>query len=295
MKGLVLIGGLLSLIVFSGSAAALDCRLGEKYYFQAKSAADPVRSIEWLQRSIEMCPNFNSWYMLGLLYQNQGNINEAIDAFVQAGENAGSSRAEAKALARRGELLARNGQLFQALRALKLAKRFHPAPAPDWLEKSLKNARIQSGRVVMPAEEIASFLEVGTQISRDRRFSIRPGVNLPVQFDFDRSDLNSHGIRQVTELGKALTRDKMRSWSFLLVGHTDIRGTRAYNQVLSEKRAHSVKIELERRFPSLIRRLKTEGRGETELLYDGDTESDHMLNRRVKVTLFYRSSSGIDP
>ena len=285
MKRLVLIGGLLSFIVFSVSAAAMDCRLGEKYYFQAKSAADLVRRMEWLQRSIVVCPNFNSWYMLGLLYKHQGNINEAIDAFVQAGENAVTSKAEASALARRGELLAQTGQLFQALRALKLAKRFHPEPAPDWLEKSLKNARIQSCGVVVPAAEIASFLEAGTQISRDRRFAIRPGVNLPVQFDFDRSDLNSRGMLQVTELGKALTREKMRSWSFLLVGHTDKRGTRAYNQVLSEKRANSVGMELERRFPSLNRRLKTEGRGETELLYEGDTESDHMLNRRVKVTL----------
>jgi outer membrane protein OmpA-like peptidoglycan-associated protein len=285
MKGLVLMGGLLFLIVSSGSVAAMDCRLGEKYYFQAKSAADPVRSIEWLQQSIEVCPNFNSWYILGLLYKNQGKINEAIDAFVQAGENAGPSKAKARALARRGELLAQTGQIFQALRAFKLAKRFHPEPAPDWLEKSLKNARIQSCRVVMPAEEIASFLEAGTQISRDRRFAIRPGVNIPVQFDFDRSDLNSRGIHQITELGEALTREKMRSWSFLLVGHTDKRGTTAYNQVLSEKRARSVKMELERRFPSLIRRLKAEGRGETELFYSGDTESDHMLNRRVKVTL----------
>jgi outer membrane protein OmpA-like peptidoglycan-associated protein len=80
-------------------------------------------------------------------------------------------------------------------------------------------------------------------------------------------------------------REKMRPWSFLLVGHTDKRGSMAYNQVLSEKRAKSVKTALERQFPSLVGRLKTEGRGETELLYDGDSESDHMLNRRVKVTL----------
>jgi outer membrane protein OmpA-like peptidoglycan-associated protein len=199
------------------------------------------------------------------------------------------------ALARQGELLAQTGQFFQALRALKAAKRFHPEPAPDWLEKSLKNARIQSCRVVMPAEEIAAFLEISTQSSRDRRFALRPGVNIPVQFDFDRSELNYRGIRQITELGEALTKEKMKSWSFLLVGHTDKRGTPAYNQVLSEKRAHTVKMELKRRFPSLIQRLKTEGRGETELLYDGDTESDHMLNRRVKVTLFHRSSSGIAP
>ena len=285
MKRYFWLGVLLSLIVFSGSSLAMDCRLGEKYYFQAKSTTDPVRITEWLQRSIAVCPNFNAWYMLGLLYKKQGQINDAIDAFDQAGKNARTSKLEALALARQGELLAQTGQFFQALRALKAAKRFHPEPAPDWLEKSLKNARVQSCRVVMPAEEIASFLEISTQSSRDRRFAIRPGVNIPVQFDFDRSELNPRGIRQITELGKALTREKMRSWSFLLVGHTDKRGTPAYNQVLSEKRAHTVKMELERRFPSLIRRLKTEGRGETELLYDGDTESDHMLNRRVKVTL----------
>ena len=295
MKRFVRTGVLFSLMVFVGSSPAMDCELGEKYYYRAKSTTDPERSIEWLHRSIGVCPNFNSWYMLGLLHKNQGKINEAIDAFTQAGENAGSSEAEARALARRGELLAQTGQLFEALRALKLAKRFHPEPTPDWLENALKNSRIQSYRVVMPAEEIASFLEVGTQISRDRQFAIRPGVNIPVQFDFDRSDLNFRGLHQITELGKALTRGQMKSWSFLLVGHTDKRGTRAYNQVLSEKRAHSVKMELERRFPSLIRRLQTEGRGETELLYDGSTESDHMLNRRVKVTLFHRSSSGIGP
>ena len=286
---------LLSLIVFSGSSLAMDCRLGEKYYFQAKSAIDPVRIAEWLHRSITVCPNFNAWYMLGLLYKNQGQINEAIDAFDQAGENTVKSNLEALALARRGELLAQSEQSFQALRALRAAKQLYPEPAPDWLEKSLKIARVQSCQVVMPAEEIAAFLEIGIQSSRDRRFVVRPGVNIPVQFDFDRSELNLRGMLQIAELGEALTRDKMRSWSFLLVGHTDKRGTPGYNLVLSEKRAHTVKMELERRFPSLIRRLKIEGRGEKELLYDGDTESDHMLNRRVKVTLYHRYSSGIGP
>ena len=220
MKRFVRTGVLFSLMVFVGSSPAMDCGLGEKYYYRAKSTTDPERSIEWLHRSIGVCPNFNSWYMLGLLHKNQGKINAAIDAFTQAGENAGSSKAEASALARRGELLAQTGQLFEALRALKLANRFHPQPTPDWLENALKNTRIQSYRVVMAAEEIASFLEVDTQISRDRQFAIRPGVNIPVQFDFDRSDLNSRGLHQITELGKALTRGQMKSWSFLLVGHT---------------------------------------------------------------------------
>jgi outer membrane protein OmpA-like peptidoglycan-associated protein len=285
VKRFIWIGGFFSLIFISGSSLAMDCRLGEEYYHLAKSAGDPKRSIEWLYHSLEACPSFNAWYMLGILYKNQGRTNQAIDAFANAREKDGPSRAEAMALARRGELLAQTGQLFQALHSLKLAKRFHPEPAPDWLEKSLKDTRIQSYRIVMPAEDIAAFLESGTQTSRDGRFAVRPGVNIPVQFDFDRSDLNSLGMRQITELGGALTRAKMRPWFFLLVGHTDKRGTMEYNQHLSENRAQTVKMELERRFPLLKRRLEIEGRGETEPLYDGDSELDHMLNRRVKVTL----------
>jgi outer membrane protein OmpA-like peptidoglycan-associated protein len=50
-------------------------------------------------------------------------------------------------------------------------------------------------------------------------------------------------------------------------------------------RASSVKKELERKFPSLVGRLETRGRGESELLYNGHTEVDHLLNRRVKVTI----------
>jgi outer membrane protein OmpA-like peptidoglycan-associated protein len=278
---------LFSLVVLPGSSPAMDCQLGEKYYHQAKSETDPMRRIEWLQRSVKLCPNFNAWYMLGLLYKQQGRTDEAIDAFIHARTTAGPSRAEALALARKGELLAQTGQLSQALRALELAKRFHPEPAPHWLEKSLKDTRIQSYRTVMPAGDIASFFESETKASKDGRFAIRSALNLPVQFEFDRADLNYLGMQQITELGGALTRPKISQWRFLLVGHTDKRGSMAYNQILSEKRANAVKIELERRFPSLIGKLETEGRGEVELLYDGESEEDHMLNRRVKVTLIH--------
>jgi outer membrane protein OmpA-like peptidoglycan-associated protein len=279
------------LIFISGSCLATDCRLGEDYYDLAKSARDSERSIEWLHHSVTACSSFNAWYMLGMLYKNLGRTNLAIDAFAHAGQNAVTSRAEALALARRGELLAQNGQLFQALQALKLAQRFHPEPAPDWLEQSLKDIRIQTYGILMPSAEIAAFLESGPQTSRDGRFAIRPGVNIPVRFEFDRFDLNASGLSQISELGRALTRAKMTPWSFLLVGHTDKRGSVEYNQHLSEKRVQTVKLELEQRFPSLRGRLASEGRGESELLYDGDRESDHMLNRRVKVTLIDGSIS----
>jgi len=271
--------------MFPAISVAMDCRLGADYYYQAKLESDPQQVIIWLKRSVAMCPNFNAWYMLGLMYTQQGQMDPAMDAFLQARTRAVTSKTEALALARQGELLARTGQLPRALQALELAQRFYREPAPAWLEASLKRTRIKIHQSLIPAPDIAEIFETGTQISRDGRFAVRPAVNLPVHFEFDRADLTAAGIRQVMELGRALSEPKMKQWSFLLVGHTDKRGSLAYNQILSENRAYTVKMELERSFPSLIDKLQTEGRGETELLYEGDSEEEHMLNRRVKVTL----------
>jgi len=274
------------LSVASRVAADTDCRLGADYYRQARSESNPQQVIELLQRSALVCPNFNALYMLGLIYTQQEKVEPAMAAFQQARTRAVSSKAEALALAREGELLARTGQLTRALKALELAQRFHPAPVPAWLEASLKDTRIKIHQSLIPAADIAYVFESGTQYSRDGRFAVRPALNLPVHFDYDRADLNSAGTRQVVELGRALADPAMQQLSFMLVGHTDSRGTMTYNQALSENRAATVKLELQRRFPSLTGRLETSGRGETELLYDGNSEEDHMLNRRVEVTLY---------
>lgn len=275
---------MIHLSMASRDSEAMDCRLGADYYYQARSESDPQQVIKLLQRSAQVCPNFNAFYMLGLMYTQQEEIDSAMAAFRQARTRAASSKAEALALAREGELLARTGQLTRALQALELAKRFHPAPVPAWLEASLKDTRIRIHQSVIAAADIRYVFESGTQYSRDGRFAVRPALNLPVHFDYDRADLNAAGTRQVVELGRALADPGMQQWSFLLIGHTDRRGTMAYNQTLSENRAATVKLELQHRFPSLAGRLETSGRGETELLYDGDSEEDHMLNRRVEVT-----------
>lgn len=285
MKRFFIFSVLFVITIGNGLALAMDCQGGADYYRMARSAADSRQRIYWLKRSTAACPNFNAFYMLGRLYSRQGQPHQALDAFTRAGEVATSVRSEALALGRQGEVLTQTGQLPRALRTLELAWGFHPAPAPVWLETALRNARIQSFRNVVTAAEIASIFDAGFYTSRNGRFIVRPTVNLPVHFDFDRADLNPAGKKQVWELGRALSRANLRQSSFLLVGHTDKRGTRTYNLNLSEKRAETVKRELERQFPSLIGQLKATGRGESQLLYDGDDETDHLLNRRVKVTL----------
>jgi len=285
MKCYIGFGIILCLIASGNLSLATNCRLGADYYYRAKTETNPQIVIDWLNRSVQICPNYNAWYMLGLIYSQQGQLTPAITAFSRASDQAVSAKTEALAMARKGELLTRAGQLLRGVRILELAKRFHPEPAPDWLEASLKNTRIQIYHAITPAAEIAYIFQTGTQTSMDGRFAVRPAVNLPVHFDFDQAKLNPAGSRQVLELGRALARIQKKQWSFLLIGHTDKRGSRIYNQTLSEKRADTVKMELERKFPSLTGRLKTRGQGESELLYNGDTEIDHQLNRRVKVMI----------
>ena len=285
MKRFFIFSVIFMITIGNGFALARDCSRGADDYRMARSAANSQQSIYWLKRSTVACPNFNAWYMLGRLYSRQGQPDQALDAFSRAVEVATSVRSEALALGRKGEVLTQTGHLPRALQTLELARRIHPPPAPDWLGAALRNARIQSFRNVMAAADIASILDAGLHTSKNGRFIVRPTVNLPVHFEFDRADLNPAGKQQVFELGRALSRSNLRQSSFLLVGHTDKRGTRTYNQTLSEKRAASVKMELERLFPSLIGQLKATGRGESQLLYDGDDETDHMLNRRVKVIL----------
>lgn len=70
---------------------------------------------------------------------------------------------------------------------------------------------------------------------------------------------------------------------FLLVGHTDERGTFEYNDVLSLKRAEWVRFHLLLRDVKLDR-LKVRGDGEYHpIVKNAQTEEDHQKNRRVEI------------
>jgi len=174
VKRCVGLGSLIFLLFWANLSPAMDCRLGSEYYHRARSEPDPARSIEWLNQSVRVCPNFNAWYMLGLMYTQQKDTDSAMAAFCQAEDRAVSSKTQALALARRGELLARTGQLPRALQSLEVARRFHPAPAPAWLEASLKSTRIKIHQSLITAADITQVFASGVQTSRDGRFAVRP-------------------------------------------------------------------------------------------------------------------------
>jgi outer membrane protein OmpA-like peptidoglycan-associated protein len=101
-----------------------------------------------------------------------------------------------------------------------------------------------------------------------------------VLFDFDKSDLTPAAKAQLDTL-----MDKLRNAdvvSIKVIGHTDSKGSDAYNQALSERRASSVAAYLlsQGLAPN---KLTSEGRGESEPVADNTTDEGRAQNRRVEL------------
>ena len=100
-----------------------------------------------------------------------------------------------------------------------------------------------------------------------------------VLFAFDKSDLSGEAQASLDKLVKVL--NSYPDTDIELQGHTDSKGTVAYNQTLSEKRAISVSGYLVGKgIPES--RLTIVGYGETAPKYTNDTDEGRALNRRVE-------------
>lgn len=67
-----------------------------------------------------------------------------------------------------------------------------------------------------------------------------------------------------------------------MAGHTDSVGIEAYNINLSNERARTVALYLDAQGVD-IRRIRTEGRGESEPRVPNNSASNRTLNRRVEI------------
>ena len=114
-------------------------------------------------------------------------------------------------------------------------------------------------------------------------------LDADVLFDFDKSSLRpaaADSLREVSEVAK-----NYGSSPVLIEGHTDGKGTHAYNMTLSDKRAESVKSWLVQNGGVAASRITTRGWGETKPVApntkpDGsDDPAGRQKNRRVEITI----------
>lgn len=100
-----------------------------------------------------------------------------------------------------------------------------------------------------------------------------------VLFAFDKSDLSTDAQASLDKL--VIVLNNYPDTDIELQGHTDSKGTEAYNQTLSEKRASSVSGYLVGKGIKQ-NRLTIKGFGETVPKYTNDTAEGRALNRRVE-------------
>jgi outer membrane protein OmpA-like peptidoglycan-associated protein len=166
-----------------------------------------------------------------------------------------------------------------------------PAPAQDG---------VPSLRGKPSAQEIAKALAKpeGEPVMRSRGIVLNaPGsssppppasgkraIDLEVLFEYDSSRLTADGRDVLDALGGALTSKELADVrSVLLEGHTDAKGSDAYNDSLSLLRAQSARQYLIQKHRIAPAKLQAVGKGKAELADPKDPYS--AANRRVRVVV----------
>ncbi len=104
-------------------------------------------------------------------------------------------------------------------------------------------------------------------------------VELLVKFDFDRSEVKEQYLPEIESVARFMEQYPDRVVE--LEGHTDSRGTDAYNLGLSQRRAEAVMAELVGRFGISPSRVSAKGFGESQPIGSNDSAQGRAENRRV--------------
>ncbi|MEN9848634.1 MAG: hypothetical protein RL368_1374 [Pseudomonadota bacterium] len=103
-----------------------------------------------------------------------------------------------------------------------------------------------------------------------------------VFFEFDKANLLPLAERKMDRLAEIIQTYQTRK--VLITGHADALGETAYNQNLSERRAHTVLNALVKRGVSASR-LKAQGVGESRPIASNTNAEGRQQNRRVEMLI----------
>lgn len=282
----------LSLLLFAGAVwqlpaalAATDCERAKADYDLALQQTDPGRAVALLEGVVARCPSFNAWFVKGNAHRLLEQWDEALGAYRQAGEAAPEPRLVFTAQAYGALMQHRLGRTCEAARTFQYLGAGSDTSLPSWLRAPYEAFERSLAEAPMDADEMACVLRV---TANHRTLGVCPRLNVRIPFAYDRADIDAANRPRVAELAEALRRVHDGAHRYRLVGHTDSRGSAAYNQRLSARRAESVRAFILDRQEALRGRLEARGEGESRLLATDDSEPAHALNRRVEVQVLCR-------
>jgi OOP family OmpA-OmpF porin len=108
-------------------------------------------------------------------------------------------------------------------------------------------------------------------------------VTLKVNFDFDKSDIKAQYHQELADFAAFMK--KHPGVAVEIDGHTDSKGSDAYNQKLSERRAKSVRDYLVTKLGMSASLLTAVGYGESKPVASNDTDAGRAENRRIEAVL----------
>lgn len=277
-KTIVHLCGLL-LIITCATHTVGACERGRLLYQKAMEEKNNPQRIILLQDSLAACEDFAVWYELARCHEKNQNYHKAEEALHHARQTAGNDSAHARVLYRMGILYEKMNRQDQAYCFYKAACKKQPTPKALARMKQIDVHRMENG---MPVTAMTRTLSMPST----KAWGIRPSLTLYITFDYNEDQPNKRGKQEAIKLGRALTDPSLAGNDFILIGHTDSRGSANYNLNLSRRRAQAVKEYLLRSFNLPPQCLETRGEGETNLRYAPEsTEQDYALNRRVEVQI----------
>ncbi len=98
-----------------------------------------------------------------------------------------------------------------------------------------------------------------------------------VLFEYNKEELSKEGVKELDELLSSYYCSS--NVSIQIIGYTDSKGSKVYNQKLSQRRSDVVAKIIQKSCP--IFQLTSEGRGESELVLDEKGQEDAAKSRRV--------------
>jgi len=254
-----------SVLSFSASAGCLSEYEAKAMYLRAQGQG-LADSEHLLKRSAVLCENYDVYYELGLNEQKLERYSESLRSFIKARQFLGSDeRQKANLLGRMASSYIQLNDLPNAIVAMKAADKIYAAKQldkPEWANLISKNI-----------DEVKSAMFP----------KARPKVDIDILFDPQSMAINEGGVAKIKKLGLALIPYVEAGKRILIVGHSEKTGDQESNQQLSEDRAKSVVAVLEALYPELAGQLDYEGRGYSQLRYQGNDKEMHALNRRVDI------------
>ncbi len=122
---------------------------------------------------------------------------------------------------------------------------------------------------------------LATIVEDDKALENAPKTAALVLFDFNSASITEDSIPLLREYGKALQK-QLADAVLVIGGHTDSKGSAAYNLSLSKQRAESVKEFLVSEFDIEESRLKVKAYGEVKPIESNETDDGRAKNRRVE-------------